>query len=74
MSTASSLDSFDNGPTPAIAIQLARIPEVDLVAGLGARRHAAILRVQPRPAQRWLPLSIAILATFILVSVALGAR
>ena len=65
---------LDGGPTPAIAIQLARIQEVDLVAGLGVRRHAAILRLERPRLARWLPLSTAVLAAAGLVGVAFGLR
>jgi hypothetical protein len=63
---------FDTSPTPAIAYQLARVPEVDLLAGLGPQRHAAILRLSPRPTRHWLTFGLALLAAAALLAVALG--
>jgi hypothetical protein len=58
--------------TPSIAIQLARVPEVDLLVGLGAQRHAHVLRLVDRPARRWLPVTLALMAAAVLLLVAFG--
>ena len=65
---------LDSSHTPSIAIRLAQVPEVDLLAGLGARRHAAVLHLADRPARRWVPLTLALMAAGVLLLVAFGPR
>jgi hypothetical protein len=65
---------FEPAHTPTIAIRLAQVPEVDLLVGLGAQRHAAVLRLGTPAPRRWIPLTLSILAALVLAAVAFGPR